>query len=352
MERKKLLYPLAFQSVEEQASWGTDSYLVADLSLRDTAVEGGWLNGNPLSEVIETYMERLVGDDTFAYYGRQFPLMLRRIKTTSNYPVMVCPSDEVAGQRYDALGKAKFWYILDAEPGSKIYLGLKKTISASDFYTSCCDGSIVDALTPVTPVKGSYYKIEPNVIHAASAGLTILEVAEASEIDMVLYDRNAPTSEPAEGVVESMDFVRLEKGLPSAAAVAKDESSVPERLEDCSHFAVSKIDLSDAVHVFTDEFDSFLIYYCLRGEASVEVNAVKSAGSKGSSKPVSYILSEGSVITVPAEVPDFFIVPRQEGTVIMEVMARKHSLEDPYIDPDVPSALDDEDNDKKSIFDN
>lgn len=344
-DNKKLLYPLLFQSVDESTSWGEDSCLVADLGERDTVVWGGWLDGNTLSEVMETYMERVVGDDMFAYYGRQFPLMVRKIKTTSNFPVTVSPDDETASQRYDSLGKAKLWYILSADPGARLYLGLKRSLNASEFYSECADGTIEDDMNEVEVKKGDYHMIAPGVLHAASGGLTILEIAESSEIDMAVSDRNRKGEAPLAGAEECLDFVRLEKGLPEPARPEAD-GEVPEKLVDTRWFSVSRLALSDAVKVFKEDIDNFLVYYCAEGEAALQTQ------TKDSPVPELFILKEGSAVVVPAETPDFYLLPRREGTLLIEAVASRRVEEDAYINPDASPTLPGDEDGRKNIFEN
>ncbi len=60
MEEKKL-YPLAFCSLADEYGWGTDEFLLADLGYRDSLIREGWLAGNAISEIMDTYLDRVVG---------------------------------------------------------------------------------------------------------------------------------------------------------------------------------------------------------------------------------------------------------------------------------------------------
>ena len=56
-----------------------------------------------------------------------------------------------------------------------------------------------------------------------------------------------------------------------------------------------------------------------------------------------YEFSKGEVILVPAEMPDFYLVPRDRSTVLLEAVTRPENLLDAYIDPDTDAFLEDED---------
>ena len=113
-EEKKALYPLVFAAEEEKKVWGREIRLLGDTGLSDSTVTEGWLAGNTLSELMDTYTERIVGDQVMSWYGRQFPVMAKILDIRNRISLQVHPDDEIASQRYDALGKTVFWQVLEA----------------------------------------------------------------------------------------------------------------------------------------------------------------------------------------------------------------------------------------------
>ena len=49
------------------------------------------------------------------------------------------------------------------------------------------------------------------------------------------------------------------------------------------------------------------------------------------------------VIVIPADMPDFFLVPRDRSTVLLEAVTRIQEEFDAYIDPDTDPFLEGED---------
>ena len=98
MEEKRL-YPLGFCSLADSYPWGTDEFLLADLGYRDSLIRDGWLAGNSMSELMDTYMDRVVGENAFEFWGRQFPLQVKRISVNGTMPLRVHPDAETAVQR-------------------------------------------------------------------------------------------------------------------------------------------------------------------------------------------------------------------------------------------------------------
>ena len=122
--------------LDEDALVG-ESWEIADMGIEDSVVANGWLAGNTISELMDTYLERIVGEDVYKYFGRQFPVLVKFLDIQERISLQLHPDDEIAAERYDSLGKAELWYILDVKPGSKIYLGFNREVTAQEFYDRC-----------------------------------------------------------------------------------------------------------------------------------------------------------------------------------------------------------------------
>ena len=433
MEQKKKLYPMKFKPVAGKTDWGGDnligrlgksytekveatdadgteytsgknagkkkyvekaltrndrigeSWELADLGFRDSEVTDGWLAGSTVSEVLETYLEDIVGENVYSYYGRQFPLMVKLLDVAGRTPLMVCPDDEVASQRYDTLGKVKLWYVLDAEPGSKLYMGFCKAISATELYDRCHSGTLEEVLNVVAPHKGDAFLIPSGLVHAAAGGVLLAEVAESSDLDFRIYNWGnaveagaadftadpAGTGRPSSGkpsrknlmnesslsdteelsLEAAFDFLNLGKydtalTIPAGGhsdsvhdAHVKSSSDpdtaackVTDKIVSQREFTVTRIVLKDAVHINTGTTDAFLIYICISGAASLQIQNDASGVDK-------YDVAAGEVVLVPADVTDFFLVPQDRDTVLLEATIEPYDEPDEYIDPSVDEKL-------------
>ena len=105
MDEEKKLYPFKFCTLQDEYPWGSETFSLADLGYRDSLVREGWLAGNSIAEVMDTYLDRVVGDEVYNYYGRQFPICVKHLCVHGRMPLRVHPDDETAAQRYDFLGK-------------------------------------------------------------------------------------------------------------------------------------------------------------------------------------------------------------------------------------------------------
>ena len=165
-----------------------ESWEISDMGIEDSVISNGWLAGNTISEIMETYLERVVGDRVYEYYGRQFPLLIKFLDIQDKLSVQVHPNDEIGEQRYDSLGKTEMWYVMDAEPGAKIYMGFKHEISAQELFDRCHNGTVDEVLNVIYPKKGDCIFIAPGTVHAADKGLLIAEIQESSDLTFRLYD--------------------------------------------------------------------------------------------------------------------------------------------------------------------
>ena len=125
------LYPLKFTPIYKERIWGgkrLETQFGKDLGGKEnigeswelSAVEGdisvvsnGYLAGNDLEELIEVYMEELVGEKVYEKYGLEFPLLIKLIDANDDLSIQVHPNDTIAKERHGAFGKTEMWVALD-----------------------------------------------------------------------------------------------------------------------------------------------------------------------------------------------------------------------------------------------
>lgn len=388
MNMEKKLYPFKFIPVASKRPWGGDalvkvmgknfvecdeegnevklgadvkigeSWELADMGIEDSVVADGWLAGNTISELMETYLERIVGEKVYNYYGRQFPLLIKFLDINDRLSVQVHPDDEVAAERYDSLGKAEIWYVMDAQPGAKIFAGFNKEMSAQELYDRCKNGTVEEVMNVITPRKGDSLLITPGTVHAADGGILIAEIQESSDMTFRLYDWgrefNPATARPLhlEEAIDIIDYRKFDDSLFRKGPLWEKEchchddechcheDKVAETLAERPEFCATKINLTDPLHIYTEQFESFIVYICVEGAASIQV---PSKNDRGEDCMENYEFAKGETILVPAEMPDFFLVPRDRSTVLLEAVCRPEEGPDAYIDPETEAFLEGED---------
>lgn len=388
MNMEKKLYPFKFIPVASKRPWGGDalvkvmgknfvecdeegnevklgadvkigeSWELADMGIEDSVVADGWLAGNTISELMETYLERIVGEKVYNYYGRQFPLLIKFLDINDRLSVQVHPDDEVAAERYDSLGKAEIWYVMDAKPGAKIFAGFNKEMTAQELYDRCKNGTVEEVMNVITPRKGDSLLITPGTVHAADGGILIAEIQESSDMTFRLYDWgrefNHATARPLhlEEAIDIIDYRKFDDSLFRKGPLWEKEchchddechcheDKVAETLAERPEFCATKINLTDPLHIYTEQFESFIVYICVEGAASIQV---PSKNDRGEDCMENYEFAKGETILVPAEMPDFFLVPRDRSTILLEAVCRPEEGPDAYIDPETDAFLEGED---------
>ncbi len=319
-EKEKKIGPFSLEPADADTPWGSESWKLADLGFRDSVIHEGPLAGNTLSEIMETYLDRVVGDDTYYFYGRQFPVLLRTFSTSAMTPLTVSPDDVVAFQRYDALGKVRLWHVTGAEDGAMLYIGLKRDFSASEFYDACLGGSILDGLNEIPVRAGDTFIIGPGTVHCVGKGVKILEIAESSGLDFRLCGWNRSGADPEERsfLEEAFDFVNLKKETPRFVQ--------GPGLADEPQFAASLISLTQSLRIDNGEPGSYTIYHCLDGRVSVQYSV-----AEDDSLPAgSLTFGAGETVVVPADNESFLLVPSSSSATLVEVIAGKRETLDSY----------------------
>ena len=310
-ENKKLT-PMRFLPDTQEMPWGTVEYKLADLGIVDSMACEGWLKGNTLSDIMQTYLERVVGETSFNWYGTQFPVLVKRLTVKGRTSLHVTADDEVAEQRYDSFGKTALWYVEAAGPQAKLWLGFKQDVTAEAFFNACEDNAVEPLLHSIKPKAGETYLITPGMVHAAQ-DVTLIEIAESSELWFRLSDWGKTDRElHLEEAFDLIDFKKYRVGNKKDNGVA---------IAVTPQFTVNKFPLTQALKSTRDEDDTFLMYYCTKGAAVIQADKVN------------YQLKQGDLLLVPAETAEFFLLPDGNNTELLEVRMDPREEEDIVSEP-------------------
>lgn len=128
-----------------------------------------------------------VGEVWFTGSG-DLPLLAKYIFTSERLSIQVHPDDEQARSRGLTQGKSECWYVLEAEPGAMLGLGLTRTVSTEELRRAAIDGTIEQLIAwrPVT--AGDFFMVPAGVVHAIGAGIALLEFQQNSDVTYRLYD--------------------------------------------------------------------------------------------------------------------------------------------------------------------
>ena len=255
------LYPLRFEPISQYRLWGGrrlaellraplhgdgpigEAWLLSDRDDFPSRVADGPLRGSTIAQLLEQSPEEMLGK--LAGRFRRFPLLLKFLDARDTLSVQVHPSDLQtdylpAGEH----GKTEAWVVLDAEPDSRIYAGLKPGTTADALRRALANRTVADHLASFTPKPGDGVFLQAGTVHALGGGLVVFEVQENSDVTFRLYDWDridAQTGRPralqVDQALACIDFTQNSVG-PVAPVVETTKPVLRERLFGCEHFCL------------------------------------------------------------------------------------------------------------------
>ena len=120
--------------------------------------------------------------------GLHSSLLLKVLLTSQPLSIQVHPDDDAAHAMGLPNGKTEAWYILCADPGAAVALGLKQSMTPLQLRASILDGSIADRVAWRAVAPGDVIVVPAGTIHAIGAGLVIAEIQQRSETTFRLFD--------------------------------------------------------------------------------------------------------------------------------------------------------------------
>lgn len=228
--------------VTDQKSIG-ESWEISGVPGHESIVAEGDDKGMTLPALIEKYGARLVGDKVYARFGNTFPLLIKLIDAEKDLSVQVHPDDRLAKERHNSLGKTEMWYIVDAEPGAKIYAGLSEQITPDDYTRLVGEKKIMDVIACHDSHDGDLFFLPAGRIHAIGAGNLLAEIQETSDITYRVYDFDRRDAEGntrelhTEQAKDAIDY----KVYPEYKSEYDREAKGEVPLIDCEYFDVNLV---------------------------------------------------------------------------------------------------------------
>ena len=172
-----------------------ESWEVADLPAHvashvddpQSRVASGPMAGRSLQSVIEVAGDDLLGPVSPTGDGR-FPLLVKLLDAREHLSVQVHPHEGYVAAHPEALFKAEAWYVVDAEPGSVLFLDVSPDARLEDVVSTIGTPELVSHLRSLPAIPGSFHSVPPGLIHSLGAGVMVAEVQTPSDTTFRLYD--------------------------------------------------------------------------------------------------------------------------------------------------------------------
>jgi mannose-6-phosphate isomerase len=318
------LYPLRFVPILRRLIWGgrrlgtvlhkpigdetdyAESWELSDYHESVSVVHEGDLAGTTLRQLVHSRGEALLGP---ALGPRdQFPLLVKYIDAHQVLSVQVHPDDETGKRLAGDNGKTETWLILDAEPGSAIYAGLKQGVGRVELAKAIQSGQVEHVLHRFMAKPGDCILIEAGTVHAIGAGVLLAEIQEMSDATFRIDDwgRLGADGKPRplhiRQAMESIDFSRGPVNPITPQVESIEGGGTRERLSRSSYFALDRLRLKQSTTVGQD--DRFTILMGVGGCFEL-VHGGKSV-----------VLDFGRTVLLPATLGPCQVLPRGDATVL------------------------------------
>jgi mannose-6-phosphate isomerase len=317
------LHPLRFEPIFKRLVWGgrklatvlrkpigegseyAESWEISDHRADVSRVSDGPLVGSTLRDLIRDHGEALLGP-AVGFRG-QFPLLVKFIDARQDLSVQVHPDDDLGRRLANDNGKTETWVIIHADPGSKIYAGLKPGATREAMARAFEEGTVEALLHAFEAKAGDCILIPAGTVHAIGAGIVLAEFQQMSDATFRLHDWNRVglDGKPRQlHLAESLESINFDAGpvAPVEPVAEPIAGGTREQLSRSEFFALERLTLEGPARI--GEPDRFTIMMGIDGQAEVRWGSM------------SAVIATGQTILLPAEIGPCEVIPDGRATLL------------------------------------
>lgn len=306
-------YPIKFNPIPKQRLWGGqklkdklnkpfigndigESWEISGVNEAISIVNNGALKGRSLQDIIEEYTSKILGNNVYEIFNNEFPLLIKYIDANQDLSVQLHPNDILAKQRHNSFGKTEMWYIMDAEPTSRLVLGFKEKVDESIYKETLSQGSLPKILNEVPVKAGDTFFIPTGTVHAIGAGILLAEIQQTSDITYRIYDWDRVDADGNSRTLHQEEAIAaINYDFKGEKVTYEQIDNTSNTMISCPYFTTNLLPISGKKSV-SSNVDSFVIYMCVSGKATIE--------GEGFSEDIHC----GETILIPAALKDYIIV--------------------------------------------
>lgn len=282
------LYPLKFKPILKEKLWGGtklkdilnkpieseitgESWELSGVYGDISEVSNGDLAGTSLQHLMNEQGEALLGKSVEERFGSEFPILIKFIDAKQDLSIQLHPNDELAKERHNSFGKTEMWYIMDADPGAKLIVGFNKDVDKQEYIKSIEEGTLTDLMNYEEVGEGDTFFINTGKIHAICAGVLLAEIQQTSDVTYRVFDFNRKDKDGnlrelhTSLAVDAIDYEKKDD-------FKIDYPKLPDTVNpmvDCPYFKTNFMELAQPLKQNVTDRDSFTIYMCVGGEATI-----------------------------------------------------------------------------------
>ena len=262
----------------------------------ESTVCSGPLAGRTVTDLMALWGKGLYGGAELA--DGRFPLLIKFLDARENLSVQVHPKPG-APPRSEATGpppvKHEAWYVVDAEPGAELYIGVRPGVGPQDVAAAANTPAMAGLLRRWPAKPGRCYYLPSGTLHALGAGIVVAEVQTPSDVTYRIYDwdrldaAGRPRELHIERALENIDFADHDDLILQPRRHVAGVFFTATRLTVTERFTIEKIRVTEGA-----------IDDVARGEMAVWI-VLRGAGAvRTQSHECTYIA--GDVLLLPAAI--------------------------------------------------
>lgn len=320
-----MLYPLKFEPIFRDKIWGGQKiktvlnkdfgdipncgelWALSGYPGSESIVANGFLAGNDLNELVEVYMDELVGERIHEIYGNVFPLLIKILDANDWLSIQVHPDDNLARQRDLEGGKTEMWYVLQAEENSKLIAGFNQKINQNVYLQKLKDKELTEIMNFEEVKAGDVYYMPAGRVHALGPGILLAEIQQTSDTTYRIFDWDR-VDDSGKGrnlhlqdAMAAIDF-EIPESYKSSYVKKKNETASLVKSE---HFVTNLIDMDAQLEKDFSEVDSFVIYLCAEGAFELD-----------DEKSDKLIIEAGETVLIPASATKIYLTPLNKAKLL------------------------------------
>jgi mannose-6-phosphate isomerase len=208
-------------------------------------VAEGPLADKTLHALLGEYGKAIHGDVKLVGPHGQFPVLIKFLDANDDLSVQVHPDKVYAAAHAGAHLKNEAWYIVQADPGSRILKGLKKGASRQRMVDALAEGTVESLIRSITVKPGECFYLPSGTVHALGAGILAAEVQTPSDTTFRVFDFNR--IDPSTGktrtlhIEQALECIHFSDTSVQPPVVAEAANfPLTSQLATCEAFTMSK----------------------------------------------------------------------------------------------------------------
>ncbi len=286
-----------------------ESWEICDRTECQSRVIEGEYAGLTLGELWQHHRRDVFGAALAHHPAPRYPLLMKILDAEDDLSVQVHPPATLAAM-FGGEPKTEVWYVAEADPGSRIYAGVRRGVDENTFADAVDAGSCAELLHSVEVRRGDSMFVPSGRVHAIGAGLMIFEIQQNSDTTYRVFDWNRTD---AQGKQRELDI----------------------------DVALECIDFRDAEPMPRPPVENGIIANCPFFEVitrSAQAGDVRQLGEAGEHLVVILVHGSADMAGIKAHPGDFLMIPASLGEQERQIRSRDiHSVK--WLEVRIPSPI-------------